>query len=112
MIKTQLTNFIHNQLDEYKAKDILDINIQKYSNIADFMIIATATSKRHASATAKKIVNDLKENDFDILGVEGEETGDWILIDAGDVIVHLMLDDVRSYYELEKLWQHDSDDSH
>ena len=91
-------------LEQLKAVDIVVIDVRDRASFTDFMIFASATSNRHASAVAESVIEAAKQSDTPPLGVEGQDIGEWILIDLGDAIVHIMLPEVRAYYELEKLW--------
>ena len=91
-------------LDDIKARDIQAIDVRKVTSIFDWIIVASADSARQTKALARHVRDRLKEKGSSIVGVEGEETGDWILVDAGDVVAHVMQPEVRSYYNLEELW--------
>ena len=91
-------------LDDIKAHDIQAIDVHKLTSICDWIIVASADSARQTKALARHVRDALRESGSSIVGVEGEETGDWILVDAGDVIAHVMQPAVRSYYNLEELW--------
>ncbi|MEM8916409.1 MAG: ribosome silencing factor [Pseudomonadota bacterium] len=91
-------------LDSDKAEDIVAIDLEGKSSIADWMIIATGRSSRQVGALSDKMVERLKQQGCSSIKVEGRQTGDWILIDAGDVIIHLFKPDVRTHYGLEKMW--------
>jgi len=98
-------------LDDIKAKDIVTLDIAAISPITEYMIIATGTSTRHIQAIAEKVVVMARtESGFDV-GIQGKNSTDWILIDLGSVVVHLMLPDTRDFYALEKLWQLPASDS-
>ena len=103
MSKKLLKEIISN-LDDNKAKDITSIPLEGKSDIADHLVIATGTSSRHVSSLAQRIVNNLKEYGLKCINAEGLEKGDWVLIDGGDIIVHLFREEVRDFYNLEKLW--------
>ena len=103
MSKKLLKEIISN-LDDNKAKDITSIPLEGKSDIADHLVIATGTSSRHVSSLAQRIVNNLKEYGLKSINAEGLENGDWVLIDGGDIIVHLFREEVRDFYNLEKLW--------
>ena len=94
-------------LDESKTEDIVCIDLKGKASFADFMIVASGRSSRQVSATAQKLKDRLKEKHRIKAAVEGTETGDWVIVDAGDVIVHLFRPEVRSFYSLEKLWSTD-----
>jgi ribosome-associated protein len=100
----KLTKMVINALEEIKAQNITSIDVHKISTITDKMIIATGTSTRHVHAIASNVVKMAKEQHQNLLGVEGEQTNEWILIDLGDIIVHVMLAETREFYALEKLW--------
>ena len=91
-------------LDDIKAHDIQAIDVRKLTSICDWIVVASADSARQSKALARHVRDALREAGSSIVGVEGEETGEWILVDAGDVIAHVMQPAVRSYYNLEELW--------
>lgn len=93
-----------NALEDIKAFDIVFFDVKKITSIADFMIIASASSSRQARALADNIESKMKQLKIDILGVEGKTEGDWVLVDLGDIIVHIMTPTTRAYYNLEELW--------
>ncbi len=91
-------------LDELKAKDVVEIDVRGKSSVADYMVIASGTSTRHVKSSADEVVKFAKKLDVMPLGVEGEREAEWVLVDLGDVIVHVMLPRVREFYALERLW--------
>ena len=91
-------------LSQDKAEEIVVIDLDGKSNIADYMVIASGRSQRHVSATADHLVERLKASGIESVPSEGRGQGDWVLIDAGDVVVHLFRPEVRSFYNLEKMW--------
>jgi len=102
-----LHEFINLALEDDKALDIVSIDLKDKSSIADFMFVATGTSSRHIASTADNLKEKIK-TEFGIMSViEGKDTGDWVIIDAGDIIVHLFRKEVREFYNLEKLWNSD-----
>ena len=103
MTKKLLKEIISN-LDDNKALDITSIPLEGKSDIADHLVIATGTSSRHVSSLAQRIVDNLKGHGFKSINAEGLEKGEWVLIDGGDIIVHLFREEVRDFYNLEKLW--------
>lgn len=100
-----LKNLALSALDELKANDVQSLDVRDRASFTDFMIFASGTSTRHVGSLAESVVEAANEAGLTPLGVEGEEVGEWILVDLGDVIVHVMLPEVRLMYELEKLWQ-------
>mgnify|MGYP002884171466 CR=1 FL=1 len=87
-----------------KAEDIVSINLTGRTPIADFLIIATGLSQRHLSSMADHIQKKLKEHGFKKIPIEGGDQCEWILLDVGDVVVHLFREEVRNFYNLEKIW--------
>lgn len=100
----KLINQILSNLDDNKALDINSLSLKGKSDIADYLIIATGTSSRHVSSLAEKTVDDLKKNNIKNVNTEGLDKGDWVLIDGGDIIIHLFREEVREFYDIEKLW--------
>lgn len=100
--KTQ--RWIHDALEDAKARDIAVLDVRKISDFTDCMVIATGTSNRHVQSTADKVVDALREHGVRAVGIEGEKIGDWVLIDFGHVVVHVMREETRDFYNLEKLW--------
>jgi ribosome-associated protein len=101
---TQLVGLIEQSLDDDKAEDIVVIDLHGKTSMADFMVIASGRSQRQVAAMAEHLRVKLKEQGVRDVGLEGQRAGDWVLIDGGDVIVHLFRPDVRSFYNLEKMW--------
>ena len=104
MKNIQLKDFVVDQLEEIKAQNLKVIELPDDSSIADFMVICSGTSSRHVKSIAGQLVTALKEKNMPPMGVEGEDACEWILVDCGDVIVHVMQPVTRDYYQLEKLW--------
>lgn len=91
-------------LDEDKAEDIVLVDLMGKSSIADYMVVATGRSQRHVAALADKLMQKLNEHGVADIAIEGKESCDWVLLDAGDIIVHLFRPGVRELYNLEKMW--------
>ena len=91
-------------LEDIKAHDIQAIDVRSITSIFDWIIVASADSARQTKSLARHVRDSLKEAGSTIVGTEGEETGDWVLVDGGDVVVHVMQPAVRQYYNLEELW--------
>ena len=98
------TKAVVSALEDIKAAKITVIDTSKLSSLFDRMIIASAASKRQTKALADNVVVKLKERGEDVLGCEGEDSGEWILVDLNEVLVHIMQPAVRDYYNLEELW--------
>ena len=95
---------IEQTLEDGKAENVVVIDLQGKTSIADHMVIATGRSQRQVSALAERVLTTLRERGHRTTGSEGKRQGDWVLIDAGDIIVHLFRPEVRSFYNLEKMW--------
>lgn len=91
-------------LEDLKAKDIREIDVRGRTSIADLLVIASGTSTRHVKSIADEVVKFAKKAGVMPLGVEGEQEAEWVLVDLGDVIVHVMLPRIREFYGLERLW--------
>ena len=99
-----LTDLVVDALDDVKAKDIVRLDVRDMTAVTDYMIVASGTSNRHVKALVDNVAEKAKAAGERPLGVEGPETSEWVLIDLGDVIVHVMLPKVREFYDLERLW--------
>lgn len=91
-------------LEEMKAKDAVEIDVRGKTSIADYLVVASGTSTRHVKSVADEVVKFAKRCGVMPLGVEGEREAEWVLVDLGDVIVHIMLPRIREFYALERLW--------
>jgi len=92
-------------LDDLKAQHVTVLPVSELTSIADYMVIATGTSSRHVKALAQEVEKKAKQAGFMPIGTEGEQSAEWLLVDLGDVIVHLMQASAREFYDLERLWQ-------
>ena len=114
VIRTQLPNppppievllkTVHAAVEDLKAKDVVEIDVRGKSSVCDYMVVASGTSTRHVKSIADEVVRFAKKLDVMPLGVEGEREAEWVLVDLGDVVVHVMLPRVREFYALERLW--------
>ena len=104
MESAELKLFVIDKVEDLKAKDVVVLDISERSNLADFMVVCSGTSKTHVKAIAENLVVEAKRANLHINGVEGRESSEWVLVDLGDVILHVMQDKTRDFYELEKLW--------
>ena len=100
----ELTELVIDALDDLKAKDVYTIDVRGKSNVTDVMVIASGTSARHVRSLAENVVEKAKHSGLKPLGMEGEEDAEWVLVDLGDVVVHVMQAAIRDLYRLEKLW--------
>lgn len=99
-----LRDLILASLDDDKAEDIVPISLKGRSTMADYMVVCSGRSSRQVAAIAEKLIGRLKAGAGVVARVEGREVGDWVLIDAGDVVVHVFRPEVRAFYQLEKMW--------
>ncbi len=100
----KLRDLIESSLDDDKAEDISTIDLAGKTSFADYMVVASGSSRRHIMTLADHVTEHLKEVGVPPLSVEGKELGDWVLVDAGDVIVHIFRSEIREMYNLEKMW--------
>ena len=99
-----LRNAVVTALEEKKAKDILALDVRNITSLFDYVVIASGDSNRQTKALARNVQDRLKELGAKVYGVEGEQTGEWVLVDFGDIVVHVMQPTIRQYYNLEELW--------
>lgn len=99
-----LERLIVSSLDERKAEQIISINLTGKSDVADRMVIASGTSARHVSSLSDAVVEALKGAGYEYVPVEGKESCEWVLVDAGDIVVHIFKPEMRAHYNLEKMW--------
>ncbi|SFR73836.1 ribosome-associated protein [Marinobacter daqiaonensis] len=101
----QLKDIVINALEDVKAQDISVIDVTDRTSVTDYMVLASGTSSRHLRSVAESVVQDIKERGIRDASVEGGATSDWILVDLGDVVVHVMMPAAREFYDLERLWR-------
>lgn len=104
MSEKKLQNICQKSLEDNKAENILSLDIEDISSFADVIMIATANSNRHAKSLADKLVESIKAGNKNVLNVEGKVESGWILVDCGGVVVNIMKEDIREFYDLEGLW--------
>lgn len=100
----ELYDFIVDKLDDSKAVDIQVLDVTEKSSITDYMVVCSGTSNRHVNAIADHVSVDAKAAGLSLLSVQGKDTGEWVVVDLGDLIVHIMQEETRDFYQLEKLW--------
>ncbi|ALS97932.1 ribosome silencing factor [Lacimicrobium alkaliphilum] len=100
----QLKDFVLDKLEDAKSRDIVTLDVTGKSSITDMMLVCSGNSKRHVNSIAEKLVEATKHANHAPLSIEGQDTGEWVLVDLGDIIVHVMQDETRDFYQLEKLW--------
>ena len=104
MNSEQLSDLVIEALDDIKAKDVIRLDVRDMTTVTDYMIVASGTSNRHVKALVDNVTEKAKEAGHRPIGVEGEDGGEWVLLDLQDTLVHVMLPKVREFYNLEKLW--------
>ncbi|WP_166268577.1 ribosome silencing factor [Marinobacter caseinilyticus] len=101
----QLKDVVVHALEDVKAKDVSIIDVRERTSVTDYMILASGTSNRHCRSLADSVVTEAKENGVRAANIEGANVSDWILVDLGDIVVHVMMPATREFYDLERLWR-------
>jgi ribosome-associated protein len=104
MNSEELTELVVDALDDVKGQDIVTLDVRKMTPVTDYMIVASGTSNRHVNALVENVAEKAKAAGHKAIGIEGEDGGEWVLLDLQDALVHVMLPKVREFYNLEKLW--------
>lgn len=104
MEQQQLKQFVIDKIEDLKARDIIEMDVSKTSTVTDTMLICSGNSKRHVVSIANNLVVEAKRAGIPPLSIEGQASGDWVLVDMGDLVLHVMQDEARDFYQLEKLW--------
>ncbi len=102
-----LKQLVLDAIEDMKGENVVELNVEGKSNVTDLLIIASGTSNRHVKSIANNVAVEAKKHGHRPLGVEGEQQGEWVLVDLGDIVVHIMQPQVREFYDLEKLWSFD-----
>jgi ribosome-associated protein len=100
----ELKDLVIDALDDLKAVNTVSLDVTALTDVTDYLIIASGTSNRHVKSLADNVCVQAKKSGMPPLGVEGEDAGEWVLVDFGDVVVHVMLPATRDFYDLERLW--------
>ncbi|MGB1108841.1 MAG: ribosome silencing factor [Gammaproteobacteria bacterium] len=111
MTEEELKRIVIDAIEDMKAQDIKIIDVRGRTSVTDLMIVVSGTSARHVKSIAGNIVKEAKEKGVPPLGTEGEDQGEWILVDLGDIVIHVMLPKVRLFYQIEQLWEQSSEGS-
>lgn len=109
MTANDIKNLVLQVLEDYKVSEVVSMDVRDKTTVTDWILIATGTSSRHVKTLAANVVNKAKDSNIAPIGVEGEQNGEWILVDLGDVLLHVMQAAVRDYYNIEKLWSVDNE---
>tara|TARA_R110001592_G_scaffold226725_1_gene482889 strand:+ start:335 stop:691 length:357 start_codon:yes stop_codon:yes gene_type:complete len=104
MQEVELKQLALDALEDLKGNDIVCLDVRSQTDIADYMILASGTSSRHVSALVNNVLGEASSKGVKARGVEGQQSGEWILIDLVDVVVHVMVPQAREFYDLERLW--------
>lgn len=99
-----LRQFVVEKIEDLKGRDITILDVRSKSNLTDVMVVCSGNSKRHVISIAENLYTEAKRAGNKPLGMEGQDTGEWVLVDLGDIVVHVMQDETRDFYQLEKLW--------
>jgi len=104
MTADELKTIVQTALDDLKGKEIVAIDVRGLTSVTDYMIFCSGTSNRHVKSLADNVEVEAKKRGAQVLGTEGQQEGEWVLVDFGDVIVHVMLPETRAFYDLERMW--------
>ncbi|MDH4115616.1 MAG: ribosome silencing factor [Burkholderiaceae bacterium] len=104
MNSSDLCKLVIDALEDVKARDIVRLDVREMTTVTDYMVVASGTSSRHVKALIDNVAEKAKQAGHRPIGVEGEEGGEWVLLDLQDTLVHVMLPKVREFYNLERLW--------
>lgn len=102
---SDLITFVTEKIEDMKGRDIVTLDVSKKSSFADYMLVCSGNSKRHVISIAQSLNIECRAAGIEALGVEGNDVGEWALVDLGDVVVHVMTDETRDNYQLEQLWE-------
>lgn len=104
MSLNKLERLVVAALEDLKGRDIKTLNVSKLCDFTDIMVFCSGTSNRHVKSLANNVIDAVKKQDFHPIGIEGKEEGEWVLVDLGDIVIHVMLPKTRELYQLEQLW--------
>lgn len=103
----ELRPLVREAIDDLKAENIVELDVRDKTSVTDIIMVCSGTSSRHVKSIAQNVITECKQAGVQPLGVEGEEQAEWVLVDLGDVVVHVMQKQVRNFYDLESLWSMD-----
>lgn len=104
MTTDELKKIVINALENLKGIEIVALDVQKLTNVADCMIFCSGTSNRQVKSLANNAATEVKKHGAQVLGIEGAQEGEWVLVDFGDIVLHVMLPETRAFYDLERMW--------
>jgi ribosome-associated protein len=104
MESEKFTQFVTSTLDDLKAVNTVTLDVRELTDVMDYLVITSGTSNRHVKSLASHVSAEAKKQGMPPIGTEGEDAGEWVLVDFGDVVVHVMLPATRDFYDLERLW--------
>jgi len=104
MTADELKTIVQAALEDLKGKEIVAIDVRGLTSVTDYMVFCSGTSNRHVKSLADNVEVEAKKHGARLLGAEGQQEGEWVLVDFGDVIVHVMLPETRAFYDLERMW--------
>jgi ribosome-associated protein len=100
----ELLNYVIERIEDMKGRDVVKLDVRKKSTITDYMVVCSGNSKKHVQSIGEQVYLEAKKDELNIIGVEGKQHGEWMLVDLGSVILHVMQESTRDFYQLEKLW--------
>ena len=104
----KLIKLVETALEDLKARDVVVMDVRGKCSVTDYMVVASGSSNRHVKSVADNVLREAKQAGVELIGIEGLDAGEWALVDLGDVVVHVMQPQVRSLYDLERLWGPDA----
>ena len=104
MQSSKLKSLVVDALDDLKGVNVVQLDVRELTDVMDYLVIASGTSNRHVKALAENVTDEARGRGVRPLGVEGQDSAEWVLVDFGDVVVHIMLPATRDFYDLERLW--------
>lgn len=104
-----MKDIVLNALDDLKADNVSVLDVSERTSVTDYMVIASGTSSRHVKSLADNVISEVKQHGGKPLGIEGADSSDWVLVDLGEIVVHVMMPATRSFYDLERFWQEGPD---
>ncbi|WP_372778996.1 ribosome silencing factor [Litorivivens sp.] len=104
MKSVELVELVKTALDDMKARDVVVLDVRDMTGVTDYMVVASGTSNRHVKSLANNVIDEAKQQGIKPFGTEGDNVSEWVLVDFGDVVVHTMLPEARTFYDIERLW--------